>query len=218
MGDYVPTSDQQLATWLQNFASMLTLNAEMVGMVAQDVAPLTAASDDFGGKLQEYHAERAMMASRSNAKKNARVKAVGLLRPIVRRISNHPGMNDQLRGLLGLPVRTPRILSPAVGPEVPGIFVEVYLGKVRVHFGTDPQNERINGKPSWARGCNVYRKRAGETEFTLLAFETASPFVDQISGDGTEYTYVVSYRGTRSTEIGSQSAEVTIAARGMVAA
>lgn len=216
--DYMPVNDQQLDTWLKNFTAILTVNATMVGMTAAEVTPLTDASDEFTSALAEYIAEQTIMASRSNAKKTKRAAAVATLRPIVRRIQNHPGMTDQLRGLLGLPIPGTRMSPTGVGSEVPGIFVETYLGNVTVHFGTEPQNERINGKPGWARGCNVYRKRTGETSFRMIAFETASPFVDSITGDGAEYTYVVRYRGTRSSEIGQQSVEWTVAARGAEAA
>ena len=44
-----------------------------------------------------------------------------------------------------------------------------------VHFGTNPDDERLNGKPAWALGANIYIKAHGEAEYRLLAFDTASP-------------------------------------------
>lgn len=217
--DYVPVNDDQLKTWLTNFVAILGVNAGTVGLVSADLTPIDTATGNFVAGLEAYQAKQNEMTAASLYKKTTRTDAIDILRPLVRRVNNHPGMTDQLRGLLGLPPRGESLRSNmSTGPEVPGIFVETALGQVTVHFGTDPQNERINGKPAWARGCNIYRKKAGEDEYSLMAFDTASPYVDEIFGAGAEYTYAVRYRGTKSSDIGAQSAEVTIAARGMIAA
>ncbi|MCL6629647.1 MAG: hypothetical protein K6U00_08625, partial [Armatimonadetes bacterium] len=94
------------------------------------------------------------------------------------------------------------------------LFLETKPGQVIVHFGTDASNELHNGKPSWARGCNIYRKKAGESGFTMIAFDTASPYVDTITGSAVDVTYKVAYRGTKETDIGPMSPEQTIAAGG----
>ena len=83
-----------------------------------------------------------------------------------------------------------------------------------VHFGTDANNEQHNGKPAWARGCNIYRKKPEEADFTLIAFDTASPYVDGVSGTAVDCTYKVCYRATRENDLGPMSPEQTIAAGG----
>ena len=99
-----------------------------------------------------------------------------------------------------------------VGAEVPGLVLDLKPGQVIVHFGTNPGDEQSNGKPVWAAGCNVYRKKAGETAFALLAFDTASPYVDSVTGAAANYAYKVAYRGVREGDEGAASPEQTVAA------
>jgi len=67
-----------------------------------------------------------------------------------------------------------RVLSPpGVATEVPVMDLELRPGQVIIHFGTMPGNEQRNGKPSWALGCNIYRKMGTETAYSLIAFDTA---------------------------------------------
>lgn len=217
--DYVPVRDQDLDSWLVNFVTVLANNAAQLGLVPADITPIDQTSTAFQSALLNYLQKKPEMDSASTQKKNTRTAAVDVLRPLVRRINNHPGMTDELRSLLGLPVKSTggRTVLTA-GPEVPGIFLETTPGSVTVHFGTEPQNERINGKPAWARGCNIYRKRAGEQEYALVAYQNASPWVDTINGPGADYTYVVRYRGVKASDLGGESLEATVAARGAMAA
>lgn len=74
-----------------------------------------------------------------------------------------------------------------------------------------------NGR-HWQREWSGRGSLGEEDEFTLIAFQSASPYVDTISGAGTDYTYVVQYRGNRVDDVGQSSAQFTVAARGALAA
>jgi hypothetical protein len=215
--DYVPKNDQEYQAWLQNFYTVLVVNVAQVGLVQGDLDPLDLANGEFSDALGIYVTKKAAAQSASGDKNTKRDTTQEILRPLVRRINNHPGMDDELRGALGLNIPVSGRATNSVGPEVPDIYLEATPGEVRVHFGTMPANERLNGKPSWAKGCNVYRNKSGEAGFPMIAFETASPFIDTVDGDGTDYTYVVRYRGTKSSDLGAGSTPATIAARGMLA-
>jgi hypothetical protein len=71
------------------------------------------------------------------------------------------------------------------------MVLEMQPGQVVVHFGTTPGNELTNGKPDWALGCNIYRKRGAETDFTLIAYDAASPYVDTSTGAAGAVAYRV---------------------------
>ncbi len=217
--DYVSSNDEQFKLWLANFVTVLSAHTAEVGLAPDDLAPIEGVSAAFGAAVTAYQAAKNDLATKSSTKKDFRASAIAVLRPLVRRINNHPGMTNTLRSNLGLPERSDTVRTLAtVGSEIPGIFVETAPGSVKVHFGTEPLNERINRKPSWAKGCNIYRKRTGDERYELIAFQSASPYIDRITGPGADYTYVVSYRGTKADEIGNESLEATIAARGAMAA
>jgi hypothetical protein len=217
--DYAPQNDQQFKIWLANFVAMLEMNAGMVGLLPADVTPLAEASDSFAGALDSYVAKLVEVASASGLKKTERTDAVDVLRPLVRRINNHPGMTNQLRGLLGLPQKGEGVRTVATVPqEIPQIYLETEPGTVVVHFGTEPGNERINGKPVGVKGCNIYRKKGEAGEFEMVTFASASPFHDEVFGVGSDYTYYVRYRGTKPSDLGQGSIQAKIAARGLAAA
>ena len=101
-----------------------------------------------------------------------------------------------------------------VRTDIPGMVLGLRPGEVIVHFGTDAGNEQQNGKPAWATGCNIYRKKGIETEYSLIAFDTASPHIDHITGGAVNVSYKVTYRGVRVTDEGGMSPEQTVAAGG----
>jgi hypothetical protein len=213
--DYVPKNDSEFVDWMENFVTVLNLNMAMVGLVAADVAPVDTANGLYSVAVTTQIQQQALAKSAVENKKTQRDALEDALRPLVRRIQNHPGMTNQLRGLLGITVMNDGGQQPAgAGIDVPSMFLETKPGQVIVHFGTDASNELHNGKPSWARGCVIWRKKTGESDFSMIAFDTASPYVDTVSGSAVDATYKVAYRGTDENDLGPMSTEQMIAAGG----
>jgi hypothetical protein len=216
MPDYVPSSDQDYAAWLYNLVTGLNDHLEDLGLDAADILPLQTEYTAFSGALTAYNDKKIALTAATNLKKDKRGLSEITLRPLVQRVQHAPGMTDELRGELGLPVRSGRT-THSVGVEVPKIYLETEPGSVSVHFGTEPANEKINGKPLWAKGCLIYRKRADEENFQMVAWASTSPYLDTVEGQGADYTYYVRYRGTKATDIGQGSQQMTVAARGLEA-
>ncbi len=215
MAGYLPKNDAEFVNWATNFTNMLPANMAAVGLVQADVDPIEAQMTAFSLAVTDQIGKQAMARAAVEDKKTQRDALEALVRPLVRRIQNHPGMTDELRGILGLTIPSGGMQFPtAAGSDVPSVFLETKPGQVIVHFGTDASNEQHNGKPSWARGCQIYRKKAGESDFSMIAYDTASPYVDTVSGTAVDATYKVAYRGTRETDLGPMSPEMTIAAGG----
>lgn len=220
-GNYFPANDEHLRTWLMNFATVLGNNLAQVGLVAADVAPLDADLVDFDMALTNYLSQKTLMTSASNQKKETRAEAIETLRPLVRRIQEHPGMTDALRGLLGLPERGGGNIPLGETPVTlltPVLLLEPGVGQVIVHWGPNPKNERNNGKPAGVKSANIYRKQAGESSYQLVGTATKSPYLDPVTGPGTDYIYVVRYRGTNPLDLSNESEAAAVAARGEVAA
>ena len=211
---FIPANDTELQAWLANFVTVLNANLATVGLVAGDITPLTTAQTNFNASITAQVTAEAAFRQAVATKKTRRTTLEQTLRPLVRRIVNHPGITAALRAQLGvtIPDRSPS--RRQVGPEVPALFLELKPGQVVIHFGTTPSDEQTNGKPAWATGCNIYRKKQAETDYTLIAFDTASPYVDTIAGNAVNVSYKVAYRGVRATDIGVSSPEQTVAAGG----
>ena len=217
MPDFVPLKDNVFDGWLANLAQRLGDHCAEVGLTAAEVAPLQARADEYAAARQEAARLQKLLRAATSEKRRTRKAAVETLRGLVRRAVAHPNMTDGLRRLLGLRVPD-RVQSTCfVGTETPLLLLQAGHGQITVHFGTSPGNELLNGKPAWAKGCNIYRRKAGETEFRLRDFASSSPYYDTVVGPAAEYSYYARYRGTKPADLGGQSAEAEVAALGVKA-
>ena len=204
--------------WLLNFLTQLGANLAQVGLVAADVAPLDTAYNNFDAAYQACEVARLASRASTSTKIIRRAESDAILRPLIRRINNHPGMDDGLRSLLGLSPEHALDVPLPISELEPSVYLRASGGQVFVHWGPDPRNERENGKPLGVKGANIYRKKVGESDFAMISFATRSPYVDTVTGEAQDYTYVVRYRGTKPSELSGASVAWTIAARGDLAA
>ena len=213
--DYIPNNDNDLKAWLDNFQDALEAHLAAFGMTSADIASLAASAGAFSTALPEVVTAKAAYHEAVETKNAARDETEQELRAIVRRIANHPAMTDAIRAQMGITIPDRIRSRREVGPEVPSIVLEPKAGMVIVHFGTDPGDEQTNGKPDWAMGCNLYRRKSTDPDWSLIAFDTASPYVDVITGAPATYCYRAAYRGTRTSDEGASSAESSIASGGI---
>lgn len=210
---YIPPNDLEFVAWMNNFLTVLNANLATFGLVANDLTPLTNARNDFQTKLGNFQSAQTALRTASEAKKDSRSVAESLFRQMAQRINRHPNMTDALRAQLGLSVPRAR-QRRGVGPEIPGVRLEVDAGRVVVHFGTNPDNERLNGKPEWALGANIYIREEQEPTYRLLAFDTASPYVWEYRGAPKRFFFRVAYRGVRERDEGTPSPEEAVSVGG----
>jgi len=216
--DYVPNADATYDTWLSNFVTVLTANAAALGLAPAELVPIQDSQSDFSNAQGDLVIKRGAAKAAVQTKVSTRSASETILRPLVQRIVNHPGMTPTLRSQLGLSTDAfPQVVAP-IEELTPNIRVEAALGQVRIHWGPNPTLENRNGKPEGVFGANIYRKKAGESAYSIVGFSRTSPFLDNITGDGADYTYAVRYRGLAEYELSNQSDAVTVAARGELAA
>lgn len=216
--DYMPSNDLQYTSWIAQFSAALEAHAAALGVDPGELAPLQESRSEYASAYGELvEAKRAFNAATS-LKVTKRVRSEKIIRPLVRRVQNHPGMTDEIRSELGL--RPKHIVESRVPITelVPSLALEAGTGQVTVHWGPNPGNERKNGKPAGVKSANIYRRKAGEERYQLVANATASPYYDAITGPAADYTYIVRYRGTRQNDLSAPSPEYTIAVRGDLAA
>lgn len=218
--DYIPANDELFESWMQNFVSGLTVHAGVLDVDMAEIAAMSTARNDLDSSIADHVTKRAASKSATALKNEKRGTAETMVRTMVRRIVGNPAMTDAIRADLGLniPDSTQTPSTNTVGPEIPKIYLEALPGRVRVHFGTNPGNKRLNTKPAWAMGCAIYRKRVDESGFRLVGFQAKSPFTDDIVGPGSDYTYYVRYQGKDATDLSAESSIAVIAASGLMAA
>ena len=212
--DYLPNNDDDLADWLEQFINMLIANNLVLLVPAPLIAALQAILVQLRANVLATQTTEGAWHGAVAAEATTRSAAEGLIRPLVNELQPKAVMTDAMRAAGGITIRKTTRTRHGVGTEVPGMWIERVGNQIIIHFGTNPTNENANSKPVWAKGCNIYRKKAGETEWTLLALDTASPYVDTITGPAISVSYRVAYRGTKETDIGPMSPEQTVAAGG----
>ena len=217
MSNYIPRNDAEFVNFLTNVLTVLNAgNLTATGLTAPDVAPLTAANTTFDTAVTDKIAKEQAFRAAVGVKDTRRDAVEAILRTLVNRIQVAPGVTDGLRLQLDIPVRGADAGGGSDTPrtEVPSVVLETVPGQVIVHWGTNAANEQRNSKPRWARGANIYRKKTGETQYVLVGFDTASPFVDKVPGAAVTATYKVAYRGTREDDESPFSPEQSVAAGG----
>ncbi len=212
--DDIPFNDAELVNWAANFMTVLSANAASLGLVPENLAPVEAERVAFGQALLDHVQQQALAKAAVEKKKAQRRSFEAVLSPLVRWISSHPGMTSELRANLGLRVPVKGRTVARAGSEAPGLVLETRPGQVLVHFGTNLSNELLNGKPDWARGCVIFRRKGDEPSFSMIAFDIASPYLDRVTGPAVDVTYKVAYCGTRENDLGPMSPEQTVAAGG----
>ena len=212
--DFIPANDLQFLTWLTMFEKTLNENLEELGLTPEQVAFISELREETGLSLAALESARVALRGAMGHKVTVRRSAEKALRPFVRALHDNPGMTDSLRDGLGLNRQTTHRTRREMGTEAPALCLEPFNGGVRVHFGTDPWNERLNTRPKWAQATVIFRKKEGEDKYTMVGCSTQSPFYDTIDEPAIRVSYMARYQGRRGQGLGAESAEVACAAGG----
>lgn len=210
--DYIPANDAELVGWIENFASQLAEHLDEFQVPPDQLARIISGHEELEAAVAEQDRTRREALAATAHKRSVRTAIESEIRRTVCWINEHPDMENGLRARMGLNVRTDARVRREVGDEVPRLLAESGPGAVAVHFGEHPQNERINKRPKWTRGCVIYRRIDDEKEFSIIGYATSSPFIDHIDKQVARVCYMGRYRGAGNRELGYQSPTFTVAA------
>ena len=213
---YYPQNDSELRSWMADFLEGLEPLVTEFRLNEDDFEELRKLSAEFEGALEDYTRKQIEARAACAHKTESREEMLEQLRRVVRHADAHPSMNNSIRAGLGLAPKGLVRQKRLIGQQTPLLLLETGPGRVTVHWGPNPGNERKNGKPDGVKGCNIYRRKAGEREFDLRAFATRSPYHDEVTGNAADWEYVAQYIGSQS--VGPKCEPVVIAARGELAA
>ena len=177
---YIPDSDALFDEWLENLANQLPAIATAIGGIppalVTDVTTGYAAWDlAYDAHTVAHNASQAA----TEVKDGVRVTAQTAAQAIAQLLQKHPNLTDAQRETLGLTVpkrsRTPSSPDYVVNLPPPLLLLEARRAMVVVHFGVNPQNEKLNGKPDGIHGAKIwYRIETGPWQD--VALDTNSPY------------------------------------------
>jgi hypothetical protein len=221
--DYIPNADAEFSAWLANFETYAAANLAGLGLVAGDVAPVTAARADWEAKLAAHVTAQAAAQGARQAKDLSRATVEGLVRPLVRRLQASASVDDAERGSLGITV--PDTTPTPSGPPTTRPVLKVDSGerlRHTLHF-TDAATPTRKARPAGVQGCEIYvavvpagTPAPGDpAAYTFVTLDTRTPHLLQYDGtDGGKTAHVIARWVSTRGEKGpwSETATATIGA------
>lgn len=170
-----PDNDQDLNAFCVPFGTQISATPTVYGLVAADATAFQALATDFATRLatatNPETRTKAAVAAKSTSKKSLLART----RALIRIISAHPGVTDEMRVELGLNVRDPQP-SPIPAPSTRPLLVVDPDGVLRAVDETMPERK---GKPAGVSGAIIFTKIDGpapaspdEAKFAALATRT----------------------------------------------
>lgn len=172
---FIPRADGDKKTWAANLQSKIGGQAAAIGLVAADVNSITSSCSDIVSQV-DTAAQAQQAAKQATATKIGHVKADETnIRTYVKRIKANAGYNSAIGQALGI-----------IGEDHE---VDEANSKPALTLHKDPHGWRIEfNLQGHFDGVNIYKKLAAAADFTFLARDTSSPYIDNAAVDnGTQY-------------------------------
>jgi hypothetical protein len=182
MPDVIPQADADFNQFMQVFVPYVGGHAVNLGLTAPQATALNSVytdwSDAYGAKRDAELAAEAATATKESAK----AALMTLAREFINIIQTHPGITDDVRQLMGLPIPdTTRTRAP-VPTTKPVVTVDTRQHLQHVVHWRDESKPKSKAKPKGVRGA-VIRVFVGPTppadpkEFEWVALDSATPYL-----------------------------------------
>lgn len=160
MPDYMPNSDADLMQWIKTFCEYAEAHAADLGLTEAELEAVTARRPIWEAAYNMHlMAQNAAMGARVE-KDNQRGAIQAAIRPVAARIQSYAGTTDTDRAALGITIRrTTQQPSTVSESDRPIAFIDVsQRAKHLLRVENSTVSGGSKGKPSWAFGCEIYRK------------------------------------------------------------
>jgi len=185
--DYIPRPDGDFLAWEQAFITYADANLAALGLVAADLAPITAARDNWESAYLDNDAKQNAARAARQLKDDRRAAFETAVRALVRRLQASAAVSDDERAALGITVRD-GVMTPATAAATRPVGLVSTAQRLRheIRFFDEATPTR-KAKPDGVMGCEIWVKvgttpPADPGECTFLALDTASPYVAEFDG------------------------------------
>lgn len=220
MPDYIPGSDSEFNNWQSNFINYLTNNAGNMGLVPEDLAPLTAAQSSWQTAYNDLIAAEAALSNAREHKNDTRQNYESSLRATSQRLQVSADVTDADRAALGLTIRDTVRTAAGVPTTRPLATIESSDRlQHKINF-VDEDSPTRRAKPDGVLGCEIWVKigdapPTSPDELRFLGLDTATPYTAKFNAEDANKTAYYMLRWTnRSMEAGPWSETVGAFIRG----
>ncbi len=164
--DYIPRTDAERITWLNNFKDKIAQFGPGLGLSAPEISSAQGNCAAVIAKINAVGTAKTALASAVTAKNAADTNEISLLRTVIGRLKTHTTYNDAIGESLA-------VISSSTAFDPLQYKAEI---KVKVEGNV----VRISFFKKGVDGVNIYNRRKGAAAWTFLARDTKSPYDDHI--------------------------------------
>ncbi len=176
--DFIKRKNSEKAIWATTYKTRIVADGATLGLTAGEITTEQTRAQNIVDGVGEINAAITAKESAVGTASTKISDAEKAIRATVARMKTHPAYTDNLGQDLGI-----------VGDEQ---TVDIHTAQPELKSSKDPSGWRIDfNLKGFFDGVNIYRKVAGEADFTFLALDTSSPYIDT---DGTAIKPGTSYR------------------------
>ena len=185
--DYIPKSDAELASFLDNFATKVASDKGKFSFSDAEVTELTTANTDYQTALAELAEAEDNYNAKLEAKRQAEERAVAATRARAQQIQANPTIADEERAGLRLPVRDKQPTRVNVPQSFPIVVIDnsKRLRQTLSYFDNNTPTSRA--RPAGIAGAEVSRyigqtPPSGPEQFQRLDESRRSPYTVEYTG------------------------------------
>ena len=200
----IANNDAQFDITQKQFIVAVSATPDKVGLLGSDVTGLKTAQGDWTTAYPAHIKAQQDALAATQAKERARRNLERLVRLAARKLNGHPGVDNGIRTLVGLPaqdgVRTPQS-PPATRPVVNLLMTHPLTLLIDFH---DELTPRRAARPKGVRGCQIWvyvgdTTPADVSAYRFVTLATRAPYSHQhedASGGRTAF-YLLRWQGTK---------------------
>jgi len=190
--DYIPQRDAEKLAWMKTFGVWLSAHGTDHGLTSQQISDYLALYVDAESKYEAHNLAKDAAQAAASAKNIGIGEAEAEARDLAQILQQNPDMTDPLRLEAGLtaPDTSPTPIAPGIIEELLPPLLRLMFAirrQVAIHWGTNPDNERLNKRPPGTIGCEIQYCIGGipenEDDWKHLGLDPDSPMVHHVNND-----------------------------------
>lgn len=217
--DYIPDSDAELASFLDNFTTRLQADKGKFSIVDAQASEMVTANSDFQSARAAVAEAQDNLNAKMEALKQAKQNAISKTREITRQLQANPSMTDEDRAAYRITVRDRQPTRVPVPQSFPVVVIDNSKRLQQTLRYFDVNTPSSQARPQGIASAEIRRyigatPPSGPEQFERLDESRRSPYVVQYTGaDAGKTAYYmmrwVNSRGERGPWSETVSATIT---------
>jgi len=205
MADFIPHADEEFNTFINTFVSYVAAHAANLGVPPATATGLSNALLVWTDSLAAHDTAQIAATSARTTKDSARDALTIIARTTARSIQANPTVTDEVRTLMGLPIRDDSRTRPPVPTTKPIGQVDTSQRLQHTIHWRDESMPNSKAKPTGVRGAEIWvfigpTPPSDPAQAHFVALDTATPYLleHNPSDAGKLAHYLLRWVNTRS--------------------